>query len=289
MIAEYFNKSKISKGAQKFDSSYNFWMENLMERTTRLFVWSGVSELPKKEIEFALLFNGTAGVTDKYKHILSVFSGMYDGEPTQYYDNFTRYNVHSPVYCRDLLINKDVITGDNNSCRNSVLPLCHKYAVLLAHTDTSIIDTLIMGRENSIPIGSTDTQIESIKNYRNALCNGTITTAILDPAFMGVKFIDTNGKTQLSIKDLVDTRTNLLSSFYKDLGVRSNNSKKERMVVDEVDANDNMLLLNISDMLDCRKDFADRVNKKYGTNWSVDIAEELKYNDIDKEAEDDNN
>lgn len=38
-----------------------------------------------------------------------------------------------------------------------------------------------------------------------------------------------------------------------------------------------MLLLNLNDMLAMRQKGAEAVNKLYGTNWSVDLAEELKY------------
>ena len=45
----------------------------------------------------------------------------------------------------------------------------------------------------------------------------------------------------------------------------------------EVEADTSLLLLNLSDMIDCRKKAADEVNKKFGTNWSVHIAKEIDY------------
>ena len=50
------------------------------------------------------------------------------------------------------------------------------------------------------------------------------------------------------------------------------------MIQEEVEANDSMLLLNISDMLDSRKKGAEKVNTMYGTNWSVKLAEGLEIN-----------
>ena len=48
------------------------------------------------------------------------------------------------------------------------------------------------------------------------------------------------------------------------------------MIQEEVEASDGLMLFNINDMLACRKKLCKEVNEMYGTNWSVDIAEELK-------------
>ena len=45
----------------------------------------------------------------------------------------------------------------------------------------------------------------------------------------------------------------------------------------EVEADTSLLLLNLSDMIDCRKKAADEVNSMFGTNWSVHIAKEIDY------------
>ena len=46
-----------------------------------------------------------------------------------------------------------------------------------------------------------------------------------------------------------------------------------------------MLMLNLSDMLYNRQLGCEKVNKLFGTNWSVDISEELKYNEFVKGGE----
>ena len=54
------------------------------------------------------------------------------------------------------------------------------------------------------------------------------------------------------------------------------------MITPEITANDGLLQLNISDMLNERKLGCGRVNAMYGTNWSVRLADELQYNDENK-------
>ena len=49
------------------------------------------------------------------------------------------------------------------------------------------------------------------------------------------------------------------------------------MIREEVNGNDAMLLMNISDMLANRKLACETVNAKYGTNWKVELSPELQY------------
>lgn len=271
------NIKRILKTSGTFEAGYDYWSDYLSERALRLFKYKGVDEsgIPQREVEIALMFSGSCGVTDKYKKTLSVFSGDYAGEPTQYYDVYKKYAVYSPVYSEVLTIGKNVVVGRNNSVKNSMLPLVHRYAMMLAHTEVSIVDVLIDGRTSSVPIASTEAQKQSIENYRNALCNGKI-TPILDPAFSGVQFIDLKGNIGLALKDLIETRENLLNSFYSDIGVKTAWNKKGNMIQEEVEASDGLMLFNINDMLACRKKLCEDVNKMYGTNWYVDITDELK-------------
>ena len=62
------------------------------------------------------------------------------------------------------------------------------------------------------------------------------------------------------IKDLVETRKNLMTDFYNAIGVRTAWSKKGNMIVEEVTGNDSMVLFNINDMLESRKKGCEKIN-----------------------------
>ena len=272
------NIKKLACESSTFSAYYDYWLNMLSQRAMRLFVWSNTDGIEPKEIEIALAMNGHAGIT-KYKNGLGVFMGNFAGNPTIYYDEYEKYSIHSPIYskiltCKD---DKDVVVISNNALRNSLYPLFNHYAMILAHIEVSFINTLINGRDaGGTPVVSNETQRQAVISYRNNLCNGKVST-ILDPAFMGVEFKDTNKSTALSIKDLLECRENALNDFYSDLGVKTSWNKKGNMIVEEVNGNDSMLLLNISDMLDARKRGCERVNARFGTNWSVELSKELQY------------
>lgn len=284
MVLDYFFENcksinKLAKESMTYSVGYEYWKKLLIERAMRLFVWKNTGVVPAKEIEIALMLNGTAGVTNKYKNKLSVFNGQLCGNPTQYYDEFEQYSVYSPVFSDILNVDKDVVVINNNTCRTRIYNLAHRYAMMLAHTEVTLTDELINMRQGgSVPIAGRENEKTSYENYRNNLANGKI-GAIYDPAFLNMDFKDINSKSTNSIKDLMEVRENLLSDFYNDLGVKTSRDKKGNMISEEVNANDSMLLLNINDMLEQRKIGCEKVNKMFETNWSVDICEELKYNE----------
>lgn len=270
------NIKQLAKEGGTFADGYAYWKELLFERAVRLFKWENTYEVPPHEIEVALLLGGACGITDKYKKTLSAFQGWYAGAPTQYYDQYEDFSIHSPVFSGVFKIGKDIEIIKNNALMNSIYPLVHRYAIMLAHTEVSFVNTLINGRDSGgIPIASTAAQKQAIEDYRNSLCNGKV-TSILDPAFSGVQFLSVDKNTVLNIKELMETRENLLNAFYADLGVKTAWNKKGNMINEEVEANNSMLLLNISEMLEQRQIGAEKVNKLYGTNWKVDISPELK-------------
>ena len=279
-IDEYLKKMKNAKTLAKeggtFSDGYEYWKELLFERAVRLFKWNNTGDIEPHEIEAILMMNGSLGATDKYKNTLSVFNGWYSGQPTQYFDQYEDYAVYSPVFSGIYKIGKDIEIMKNTALMTSIYPLVHRYAIMLAHTETSFINTLINGRDaGGVPIASTAAQKAAIEDYRNSLCNGKV-TSILDPAFSGVDFKNTTSNTALNVKELVEVRENLLNSYYSDLGVKTAWNKKGNMISEEVEANNGMLLLNISDMLAQRQKGAEKINAMFGTNWSVEISPEIK-------------
>lgn len=263
------------KAAQTFNAMYVSWNRELQERCLGLFKWGNTDPIPRHEMEMITGFNGMGFVTTASGG-LCVFNAEYSGKPTEYFDMYKFVSVYSPLYSAILDVDKDGVLIKNNDTCTSFLPLCHKYAVMLAHLDVSLVNTLINGRDSGgIPIASTTAQKVAIEEYRNHLCNGTV-GAILDPAFSGVEFIGIDKNTTLNIKDIQEVRQNMLRSFYNDIGVRVANEKKGNMTTQEVTASDNMLLFNIDNMYECRLEACDKINEKYGTHFTVEKSPEIR-------------
>lgn len=285
-LTEYIENNpvltKLSSTGATFTALYPFWLNNLFERTMRLFVWKSEG-VAQKHIEMPVLAGGSCFITDKYHGKLTAFAGNWSGSPTVYYDEFKQYSVHSPLYSAVLNVGSDGIVIKNNSLMNSVYPLCHRYAMLLAHADVTFVDELVeLRNQNGAAKVSTEAAKQSYQTYRNNLCNGKV-LPMVDPAFSTIEITGATHRNGGTLKELVEVQQNILNSFYADLGVKTSWNKKGNMIAEEVEGNDSMLLLNISDMLEARQEACEEINKRFGVNWSVDLAEELKYDEASEE------
>ena len=80
----------------------------------------------------------------------------------------------------------------------------------------------------------------------------------------------------------------LMNELLTFLGINNNNTdKKERLLVDEVNANNEFILVNIEHMYEERKLACELINEKFGLNITVERREVDVYGSIHTGAEGD--
>ena len=291
--------SQFAADTSTFPVQYEFWKEHLFERMMRLFVWN-TPPIDQKEIEQMLLLQGYCGILPMPANVnpgsiifnrgeLTAFFGSLSGV-TKYIDEKKYFIAHSPIFTGTFEIGKECALINNTAIRNPAMHLIHHYAVLLAHADVSLAMCLINHRTDSgIPVAKSEKHKESIHQMQKKVFDGQY-GYLTDMGDLGLEYIKiTNGSSEDIVK-LYEVREKLIKSFYADIGVRSAFEKNNNTVVDEITSDQSFLLLNISDMLEQRKQGCDRVNSLFGTNWSVDLAPEIKLIIEDrKEGETDGN
>lgn len=274
-LTKYGLTKKVEKDILKLDYSFKYWSDMLFEKCMRIFTWTGLT-FPQKEIESRLLIDGYCGFLKDNKKGLMVSSGEMSGV-TQYYDEFTTFTWSAPTVANNKrrVIGKDCIIINNNQLRNPILPMVLRYASLLAHADISLKCALINTRETNTYVSSDDNTAENINKYYDRLYGGDSASILDESLIEAVKNIS-NRESTTAIKDCLSARTDLLSNFFKEIGVKSANDKKERMIESEVDSNNQLLLFNISDMLAERKKACEEINKLFGTSITVELSDEFK-------------
>ena len=174
-------------------------------------------------------------------------------------------------------IGKDIIVINNNSLRNPAYHLVHHYAIILAHTEVTLVNCLVNARDaGGIPVVGTEKQKQSVAEYQGKIFNGQYGT-VTDIGNLGIEYLGSDRKTGQALMDIIETKEKIIKSFYSDIGVRSAFEKRNNTVMAEVEADTSLLLLNLSDMIHYREKGAEEVNKMFGTNWTVHIAEEIDY------------
>lgn len=259
-----------------YSNFYYYWRDELFGRTMRLFK-ENTDPIKPKEIEVRLMLLGHCGIAilPKDKE-LTAFFGTFNGI-SKYFDEKPFYNVTCPVWASNLKIGKDIEVIDNDSLRNPLYGLIHHYAIILAHTEVTYIDTLVNARMASgIPVATTEKQKNSIKNFLGKVFNGKF-DVVTDIGNLGLDVVGAHTSTAQPIEALWNARTRILSSFLSDIGVKSGVDKRSNTVNDEINADTPSLLINLNDMLNSRKEGFERVNKHFGVNWSVEINPDLNY------------
>lgn len=293
---EMFGKLNIKKStytAASLQYWYKYYKTSLFQRILPLFVWDTKNEIPDREIEKTLLLGGMACVTDKYKNArgkLAVFNANFAGAPTVYYDRYTQVAFNCPLDARILTIDKDASVGFNNSTHTGVDALIHSFAIILAHTELTIVNMLINARENYVATGSTNKDVEIWRQYRNQLVSGAV-GALQDRGIQSIDVKTFPSNTSISIADLQEFKKNTIEMFLNMCGIKTTHEKKGNMIKEEVDANDSMLIFNLEDMFTCRVEFCNRVNDMYNRAWSVRKADCIDYEKmataVDEERSDD--
>ena len=74
------------------------------------------------------------------------------------------------------------------------------------------------------------------------------------------------------IVQLIEARQYIYSHFYESLGLQTHdNMKKERLITEEINDNEELSALNIDDIIDTVQQGLERVNAMFGTNISVSL------------------
>ena len=271
------NISEYARENSTYSAFYFYWRDELFSRVMRLFV-EKTDPIPSKEIEIRLMMSGHCGIAE-YKGELTAFWGTFNGI-SKYRDELPFYNVHSPVYAKNLVIGRDVEIIDNNTLRNPLYDLIHHYAILLAHNEVTYIHTLVNARSaNGVPIATTKKQKDSIKSFIGKLFNGQY-DVVTDIGNMGIEYAGAHMATAQNVESLWNARERILASFLSDIGVKTGIDKRSNSVSDEINADTPSLLINLNDMLNARKEGFDRVNRHFGTNWTVELNENLDYTNM---------
>lgn len=266
--------SKYALESTTYTNFYFYWRDELFQRVCRLFK-EHTDPVPTKEIEIRLMMTGHCGIMP-YKGELTAFFGQYNGI-SKYRDEKPFYCVHSPVYSGNHTIGKDIEVISNNTLRNPLYDMIHHYAIMLAHSEVTYIITMVNARNaGGTPIAKSTKQYNSIKKFLGKIFNGQF-DVVEDIGELGVEMAGVHTNTAQNIESIWNTRQRILSAFLSDIGVKSGIDKRSNTVSDEINADTPSLLINLNDMLNARKEGFDKVNKHFGTSWTVELNPDINY------------
>lgn len=265
-------------------NSYRYYVDFLLEFCMKLFTIEGLPEsIPEKEILSRCFLFGTCGIVDtKETGLIAVRPNLHG--VTNYFDEFTNFTWATPLWSGDAEIGKTGVLIDANELRNELFPKIRRYALMLSHCDVTLTHDLVNGRSNMVIRALTSKFAKMAKDIRRKQYNGELDVYV-DAGFDTLNFIDTKSGSVSNYMGALDTRNELLNNFMEELGIKRTNQKRERMVVEEVSAGDELLLLNINNMFETMKKGIEEMNRVFGTSASITCNVDYEKGDnIDNES-----
>ena len=245
----------------------------MLDRTQSMFRWGDLPEtIPEKWLEIQLQCGGCCFFTEVNDKFYT-FNGGLGGEPDPYYQP-TIFTVSNPAlnYSKNLKIGEDGVLISNDTLRVGLKPLIAGYTSLLAENRISIRIATIMKRITEIFSGSDEATIESIREYLRQIEDGKLGVIQENPFLDDVKV--QNGATENTsrLTDLIELEQFLKASMYNELGLQANyNMKRESINSQEAQLGDDALQPLVDNMLKCRKDAVNEINKMYGLDITVEF------------------
>lgn len=274
ILNNLYNVSDVKTG-------YTFYLMYLMEKCMKIFEWENLpqNEMYDTEIERSLILNGFCGLTKVGDKFLSV-NGSATGI-TDYSGVFTTFIWTTPKRNGSFEIGKGGVVLKSNSLKVPLITIIMRYSRQLADVDSTIEKTLVNLRTPFLNVANDEVTASSIKKTLKAIALGKDEVVVNEEIYKSILQLENSPKQTGNLKELIECKRFILQSFYNDIGVKVASDKKERMIQTEVDSNNQMLLVSLSDMLQCRKKACEQFNEIYGTNISVKLSREFDVEEVE--------
>ena len=265
-------------------AGYNYYVNYLYEKLIRIFKYDNLpSTIPRDALENYILTFGYAGITktrideSSDEILVAVPCTKYGVGLYPNYEPLAQYCTPL-IQGTDLVVGSDIVVVKNNSYQISCDNIVKRYARQLADFDATVNILTSNARIPVLPSFDNEESAESYKAVMVANRLGQVDT-VLDKSFIqkGTFTPYADNSTISKIEDVVKARNEILRTFLSEIGITTANDKRERMVVDEVNVNSQMLLFNVADMLECRQNAIKEVNALYGTDIKVDLSDEYAF------------
>ena len=294
-LSEYmYNVNSVPEG-------FDYWFYKLLNYCLQIFRYKGLPDsLPGRELLMNLIITGHSVIFENKGELITARTTIYDFD---LYYRPTKATYGNPVIkSRTLEFGKDAeivyltrISGNvlnRQAVDSGLITFIKRYARMLADIESTISIYTVNSRFTAYPVGGSDQVRQSLENFYNQISIGkkaVITDDVILESFRNVDIVGYRGGDK--VNDWLIARDKVLSMFFRDIGVKfQQEQKKAQLTEDEVEADEQLLLLNVKDMLEVQQEGLDRVNKHWGTGITVELnpaydrtnyqqRKEVEYND----------
>ena len=277
-------------GVADFRKCFDFYFKWLTDKVMSCFIISDAAPSDQTRsinwdyFKLNLILDGQVCITD-FNEKLYACIGNRGGTPNEYYVP-TQFIIANPILgSKQVKIDVDGVVfyntkidqfwlnGSSEIFATGLYDLIEQTATLLADNIISINCVQVNARVNTF--FDADSEAQAIAGE-----------AILKKMYAGVPYMVLRGDliekirvnpvntsaTGQNITELVELHNYIIANFFQSIGIKSNNiMKRERLIRDEIESQDDFLQISILEMLAAWQDGLNKVNQMYGTEFSVKL------------------
>lgn len=288
------NGFPISKRTALFTTN----LQTLVNLLAQKFVYTGLPDtLPATEIENRLLLTGHALILynpdNNNNELITSYSSLYGidvyNKPYQYtavQAGLTKM-AQGIIGVSAVVIYASTVDYSTPFTISPRFKMLRRFAQLLTDIDLSVDSALINDRSINAVVAKTTQAHEQLTDYYKRLIDGEYVVPFVNTGILDMT--DDLHKTQsihgMTAAELYEFRKNVLKEFYTSNGIQVVKDKAERMITDEINADNDYLESNTRDELAFRQKGIAEVNKLFGTNINVEVNNYVSY-DVDNRKSD---
>lgn len=270
--------------ADKYGNAYpdqmlRYWTRSFFQRATALFTFENLpANWDADAFKYGLYRRGFLVGFESKKYGLVIVPATVAGfglqyQPTHAIINTPYFNFDRPlrlgVECAAIKLTPD-FTG--------IWDVITKYADEMRQIDTAIRQSSINARMAYAMVATDDKSARSLKAIAQKLANGEPAivydakirkTGDLDPDRLPWQQFDRDLKQNFILPELIEARRSVVDDFYKEIGVRIPDDKRERMITSEVNADEAQTFIRRDVWLKSLEDSLLQFNALLGTEISV--------------------
>ena len=270
------------KGICDFGLNYDFFFKWLTNKVISCLIIRDAPEtFNDAYIKTHLILDGNICITDFDDKLYGVIGG-WGGEPDEYYVP-TVYTVANPKLGSKMVkIGKNGVVITNTAVdglgvglfSGGLYDLIHQTATLLADNIISINCEQINRRVQTFFTADSEAQAIAGEAVLKKMYAGSPYQILRQDIVkkLGINPSSNGTGSAQSITALVELHNYIISNFFQSIGIKANNvMKKERLITDEIESQDDFVQLSILEILTSWQRGFDKVNEMYGTDIKVEL------------------
>ena len=277
-------------GVCDFRKNFDFYFKWLTNKVMSCFIISDEDQTERTSsinwdyAKMNLILDGQICITE-FDDKLYACIGNRGGTPNEYYVP-TQFLIANPVLgskevkigetgivIYNTKIDHFVWTGESDIFSAGLCDLIEQTATLLADNIISINCSQINARVTAFFTADSEAQAAAGEAVLKRMYAGK-PYAILRSDLIEKLLINpiNNSSSGQNITELVELHNYIIANFFQSIGIKSNNiMKRERLIRDEIESQDDFLQVSILEILSSWQQGLDEVNKLYGTSFHVKL------------------